>query len=103
MEDIIKRAGVYIYYTKLDCETSEYNLLIDKDLSKIKYLGIELHWQIGKENFDRLITHILKYFNNKTDITLDYPYGYNIEVFFESKNILNFIKKYISTFFYKIL
>lgn len=87
LEDIIERVGGYIDYMKVDCETSEYNLFIDKDLSKIKYLGIKLHWQIGKENFDRLVSHILKYFNNKTDISLDYPDGYNIEVFFESKNI----------------
>jgi len=86
--EIIERAGGYVDYMKIDCETSEYNLLIDKDLSHIKYMGIELHWQMGKDNFDRLIKHILKYFNNKTNADINYPNGYNIEVFFESKNIL---------------
>ena len=88
LSDIIERAGGYVDYMKIDCETSEYNLLIDKDLRNIKYMGIELHWQIGKENFDKLISHILKYFNNVHNHNLEYPNGYNIEVFFESKVIL---------------
>lgn len=87
LSDIIKRAGGYIDYMKIDCETSEYNLLIDKDLRNIRYMGIELHWQIGKENFDKLVSHILKYFNNVHNYNLEYPNGYNIEVFFESKFI----------------
>ena len=83
--DIINRIGGYVDYMKIDCETSEYYLLFDKDLSHIKYIGIELHWQMGKENFDKLVNHILKYFNNTLNCNLEYPNGYNIEVFFESK------------------
>lgn len=85
--DIIERIGGYVDYMKIDCETGEYNLLIDKDLSNIKYMGIEIHWQMGKEHFDKLIKHILKYFNNTFNTNLEYPNGYNIEVFFESKII----------------
>ncbi len=87
LEDILQRIGGYIDYMKIDCETGEYHLLMDKDLSKIKYIGIELHWQLGKDNFDRLVNHILKYFNNTNNYNLNYPHGYNIEVFFESKHI----------------
>ena len=87
LNDILERAGGYIDYMKIDCETSEYYFLMDKDLSNIKYIGIELHWQIGKDNFDKLINHILKYFNNIFNYNLEYPHGYNIEVFFESKLI----------------
>uniref|UniRef100_A0A6C0EVB3 Methyltransferase FkbM domain-containing protein n=1 Tax=viral metagenome TaxID=1070528 RepID=A0A6C0EVB3_9ZZZZ len=87
LSDITERIGGCIDYMKVDCETSEYNLLMDKDLSKIKYMGIELHWQMGKDNFNKLVNHILKYFNNKSNITLDYPIGYNIECLFESKFI----------------
>jgi FkbM family methyltransferase len=87
LEDILQRAGGYIDYMKIDCETSEYHLLMDKDLSKIKYIGIELHWQLGKDNFERLVNYILKYFNNIHNANLNYPQGYNIEVFFESKYI----------------
>lgn len=83
LEDIIERSGGYIDYMKIDCENSEYYLLMNKDLSKIKYMGIELHWQMGKDNFDKLVNHILKYF--KSADNLCYPCGYNIEVLFESK------------------
>ena len=37
---------------------------------------------MGKTNFDNLINHVLKYFNNKNNANLNYPHGYNIEVFF---------------------
>jgi FkbM family methyltransferase len=87
LEDVIDRVGGCVDYMKIDCETSEYNFLINKDLSKIKYIGIELHWQLGKENFDNLVNHILKYFDNPFNSNLDYPNGTNIEVFFESKKI----------------
>jgi len=87
LEDIIERVGGSVDYMKIDCETSEYNLLYGKDLSSIKYIGIELHWQMGEENFNKLIEHILKYFNNKTNCSLNYPVGDNIEVFFESKSL----------------
>ena len=82
LEDIIKRVGGYIDYMKIDCENSEYHLLMNKDLSNIKYMGIELHWQMGKDNFEKLTNHILKYF--KTNDNLNYR-NHNIEVFLESK------------------
>lgn len=75
---------------KIDCENSEYHLLMNKDLSKIKYIGVELHHQMGKKNFDDLVNHILKYFNNVHNANLNYHRGANIEVLFESK-FLNII------------
>ena len=45
-------------YLKVDCETSEYPFLYEKDLSKIKYIGIELHWHMGEENYNKLIEWI---------------------------------------------
>jgi FkbM family methyltransferase len=83
LEDILERIGGRVDYMKVDCENSEYHLLLNKDLRNIRYLGIELHWQMGKENFDRLVSYILRYF--KTNENLEYPVGYNIEVLFESK------------------
>lgn len=87
LEDITERIGGSIDYLKVDCETSEYNFLIDKDLSKIRYMGIELHWQMGKDNFDKLVSHILKFFDNPHNANLSYPNGQNIEVFFQSKTL----------------
>jgi phosphosulfolactate synthase (CoM biosynthesis protein A) len=43
LEDIVERSGDYVDYMKIDCENSEYHLLMNKDLSKIKYMSIELH------------------------------------------------------------
>lgn len=40
LEAIIERTGGYIDYIKIDCENSEYYLLMNKDLSNIKYIGI---------------------------------------------------------------
>ena len=87
LEDIIKLAGGYVDYMKVDCENSEYHLLMNKDLSMIKYMGIELHWQMCMDNFNKLIQHICKYFNCKSNISLEYPLGYNIELLFESNQL----------------
>ena len=74
-----------IDYMKIDCETSEYLFLMNKDLSKIKYLGMEVHCQLGKEKWYELITHILKYFKSTNDYT--YYSDFNREFIFENKNI----------------
>ena len=93
LEDVLKRMGGKIDYMKIDCETGEYNFLMDKDLSNIKYLAVEIHWQIGRNNWYKLINHILKFFKNITPVTnptgynLKYPVGWNKELLFESKNL----------------
>jgi len=77
----------------MDCETSEYNFLMNKDLSNIKYMAIEIHWQMGEKNWYKLIHYILNYFNHKTPSnnptgsSLSYSVGRNKELFFESKNL----------------
>jgi FkbM family methyltransferase len=58
LETIIGRVGGYIDYLKVDCETSEYHLLLDKDLRNIHCIGMEIHCQVGKELWDRLLSHI---------------------------------------------
>lgn len=54
----------FIDYLKIDCETSEYPFLFGKDLSMIKYIGIEIHPQMGSSKYNGLLewikqTHIL--------------------------------------------
>jgi hypothetical protein len=49
-----------IDYMKIDCETSEYSFLLNKDLSKLKYIGIELHHHIGFNKYDELLNWIKK-------------------------------------------
>lgn len=38
-----------IEYLKIDCEGGEYKFLMNKDLSKIKYIGIEIHLHLGEK------------------------------------------------------
>lgn len=55
LEEVILRTNSNeIDYLKMDCENSEYLILYKKDLSKIKYIGIEIHGHMGKEKWDRL-------------------------------------------------
>jgi FkbM family methyltransferase len=54
----------FIDYLKIDCETSEYPFLFGKDLSMIKYIGIEIHPQMGMLKYNQLLewikqTHML--------------------------------------------
>jgi hypothetical protein len=43
---------------KIDCEGAEYDFLIDADLSKIKYIVMELHNFLGGVKQKQLMTHI---------------------------------------------
>lgn len=55
IDEVIKRTNAQeINYLKMDCENSEYLILNNKDLSKIKYIGIELHCQMGEQKWTEL-------------------------------------------------
>lgn len=54
IETVLDRVGGEIDYLKLDCENSESLILLGKDLSKIRYIGIEIHNQMREENWNRL-------------------------------------------------
>ena len=61
LEDMINQLGVdEIDYCKSDCETGEYYIFMNKDLSSIKYLGLELHSQMGDKKWFDLIDYISK-------------------------------------------
>ena len=49
-----------IDYMKCDCEISEYDIFMHQDMSKIKYLAIELHWQMGEERYQELVNYMLQ-------------------------------------------
>ena len=85
LETILKRVGGFINYLKIDCETSEYYFLLGKDLKFIDYIGIELHWQMGKEKYDELINYIQRT-HHSNDI-LTWEYNTNREVLFKNKNL----------------
>lgn len=47
LEDIFSRYNIErINYLKVDCEGGEYDFLMNKDLSKIDYISIEIHHQL---------------------------------------------------------
>lgn len=80
LETVLYRIGGKIDYLKCDAETSEYLILLNKDLSNIKFIGIELHHQMGEEKYNKLIEHILK--THKTYDDYSYSYGHNKECLF---------------------
>ena len=85
LEDMVDRFNSKeIDYLKLDCETSEYHILLNKDLQPFRYIAMELHWQMGKDKWYELLsyikqTHILK---QGSDI---WTSGKNTELFFVRK------------------
>ena len=83
LETVINRTGSkYIDYLKMDCENSEFLILLNKDLSKIKYIGIELHNQMGKNNWDKL-----KDWVSNTHLGFPDYNGHHHEVLLINKNL----------------
>jgi FkbM family methyltransferase len=60
LEDCISKIGGSVDYCKSDCETSEYNIFYNQDLTPIKYLAIEIHHQIGIQKWRNLLAYIQK-------------------------------------------
>ncbi len=79
LERILERAGP-IDYLKMDCESSEYEILKDKDLTKIRFLGLEIHNQMGKEKYEELYNFICK--THKPNQICNFRDGYHQEILF---------------------
>ena len=60
LKTVINRIGGRIDYLKMDCETSEYLILLNKDLQNIRYIAIEVHCQMGKEHWNQLKSWVEK-------------------------------------------
>ena len=84
--DMIEKMNVKtIDYCKCDCETSEFHIFMNQDLSMIRYIGIEIHNQMGKDKWNKLInyfekTHELVSGNRK------WRNGHNSEFLFKLKD-----------------
>lgn len=65
-EDLIRDREVGLL--KVDCEGAEFDFLIDADLSKVKYIVMELHNFLGGVKQKQLMTHIE---NTHTEIYSD--------------------------------
>lgn len=62
LEDIFNMCNIdRINFLKVDCEGSEIELLMNKDVSKIDYIIIEVHNQREKEG-DQLVEYLKQYF-----------------------------------------
>lgn len=87
LDTVLERVGGKIHFLKMDCETSEYAILMNQDLSNIHYLSMELHHQLGIENWNQLVSHILKYFDFYGPLysNLNYQNGLNKELNFVNK------------------
>tara|TARA_R110000868_G_scaffold315517_1_gene576390 strand:+ start:390 stop:1022 length:633 start_codon:yes stop_codon:yes gene_type:complete len=84
LEDVIKEIGGDIDYCKCDCETSEYYIFMDKDLSSINYIGMEIHWQMGQE----YQLNLFKHFSKTHRFVMGhggYTYGINREILLQRK------------------
>lgn len=63
LEDILEMInGERINFLKLDCENSEYEILMGKDLSKIDYIAMEIHCQMGENKYKNLLNHLSNFF-----------------------------------------
>jgi hypothetical protein len=82
IEEVIKRTGSEnIDYMKIDCENSEYLILLNKDLSKIKYIGIEIHHQMGENKWNEIKEWVSKTHEGFPNYTKT-----NLEVLLTRKN-----------------
>ena len=83
LEDLLNNIPYKIIdYLKIDCETSEYPFIFGKDISMFKYIGIEIHAQLGEIRYVDLLQWI-----KKTHILINgddsYNEKYNKELLFK--------------------
>jgi FkbM family methyltransferase len=60
LETVLSRCGGKINFLKMDCENSEFLILMNKDLTQIHYIAVELHNQMGEENYNLLKAWVSK-------------------------------------------
>ena len=60
LNDILDSINHPIDYCKCDCENSEYFIFMNNDIDRIKYIGMEIHWQMGQRKQSELIEYISK-------------------------------------------
>jgi FkbM family methyltransferase len=82
LKTVLKRAGGFVDYMKIDCETGEYDFLMNKDLSAINYIAIEVHIHLEPQKWNELINHISKT-HKVVDGVTHYPTNHeNSEILF---------------------
>tara|TARA_Y100000588_G_scaffold26565_1_gene26135 strand:- start:306 stop:1016 length:711 start_codon:yes stop_codon:yes gene_type:complete len=91
LNTILKRTNGYIDYMKVDCETSEYPLLINKNLSNIGIIVIEIHCQLGKRRAEELVNYIKKTHRliKEYSTSIGFKAEQNELLYFQNKKINN--------------
>ena len=71
-------------YVKIDTEGSEYEILMNADLSMIDFLSAEIHIQLGTEKMNELMSYLLRFF---TIIKSRGGNGFHYEITYKNKNL----------------
>lgn len=85
LEDVYEIANQHINFLKVDCENSEYEILMNQDLSKIDYIAMELHFQMGKQKNYQLLNHMCNWFDFRE--TSPYDPNRNRMFYFKNKDL----------------
>jgi FkbM family methyltransferase len=86
LETILLRVGGFIDFLKCDAETSEYDIFVEKDLSAIRYIALELHWQMGEQRWGELLNWLL--FSHELQGAMPvYQQERNYELFFVRRSV----------------
>ena len=84
LKSIMEKAGGHVGYMKIDCETSEYELLMGKDLRNIEYIALELHDQLGYDKYNELYDFICEtHLANQPSNFIEHRHQ---EILFKNKN-----------------
>lgn len=85
IETVLQRIGGSIDFLKCDAENSEYDIFTGKDLSAIRYIAMELHWQMGESQWGKLLNWLL--FSHELRGAMPvYQEELNHELFFARRN-----------------
>ncbi|MDP4210600.1 MAG: FkbM family methyltransferase [Bacteroidota bacterium] len=103
LKTVLQRVDGKIDFMKIDCETGEYNFFINQNLRPIKYIAMEPHWQMGKEKYDELFSHIQRTHYLLGDATWHESPSSNKEVLFVNKETVGYLRFIRLRFFVKLI
>jgi FkbM family methyltransferase len=84
--DVIKQTQIKgnKNYVKIDTEGSEYDILMNVDLSMIDFLAVEIHIQLGTKKMNELMVYLLQFFRI---IQSNGGTGNHYEITYKNKNL----------------
>lgn len=86
LEDIHELIGEkQINFLKMDCENSEYEILLNKDLTFVDYIAMELHSQMGEHKWNELVNYLKQSFTLQGNTT--FKTNFNEMIYCTTKSI----------------